>query len=48
MMIVVVVVVVVFVHHGASAGCHDQASCMRILRQYQDYHMDGHGKYKYK
>ncbi|KAK7484943.1 hypothetical protein BaRGS_00023863 [Batillaria attramentaria] len=33
----------VFIHHGTGAHCHDKASCERIVRGYQNYHMDTHG-----
>ncbi|PVD20600.1 hypothetical protein C0Q70_18756 [Pomacea canaliculata] len=33
----------VFIHHGASAACHDEAACKATVRSYQNYHMDGHG-----
>nr|WVH45108.1 PGRP-S3 [Archivesica marissinica] len=32
-----------FIHHGASAPCHTEAECAHRVRQYQNYHMDGHG-----
>lgn len=36
----------VFIHHGASAACHDEAACKATVRSYQNYHMDGHGEWR--
>ena len=32
-----------FIHHGASGPCFTKADCIHKVKQYQDYHMDGHG-----
>ncbi|XP_050419503.1 peptidoglycan recognition protein 1 [Patella vulgata] len=32
----------VFIHHGATAGCTSENSCKQKVREYQNYHMDGH------
>ncbi|KAK7110408.1 peptidoglycan-recognition protein SC2-like [Littorina saxatilis] len=33
----------VFIHHGTGPSCHDKASCIHIIKGYQNYHMDTHG-----
>ncbi|XP_050418332.1 peptidoglycan-recognition protein LB [Patella vulgata] len=33
----------VYIHHGASAACTTKTRCTAIVKQYQNYHMDGHG-----
>ncbi|XP_041376612.1 peptidoglycan recognition protein 1-like [Gigantopelta aegis] len=31
------------VHHGATPTCKTREQCIRLVKSYQDYHMDGHG-----
>ncbi|KAK7109321.1 peptidoglycan-recognition protein SC2-like [Littorina saxatilis] len=35
--------VYVFIHHGAGTECFDRQACEQKVRDYQNYHMDGHG-----
>ncbi|XP_041367447.1 peptidoglycan recognition protein 1-like [Gigantopelta aegis] len=32
-----------FIHHGESGSCHTQTECSKIVRAYQNYHMDNRG-----
>ncbi|KAI8782196.1 peptidoglycan recognition protein long form splice form 1 [Biomphalaria glabrata] len=33
----------VFIHHSAGAECFNKSACSKVVRGYQDFHMDGRG-----
>lgn len=36
-----------FLHHGASSPCFTKNECIKKVQGYQNWHMDGHGKYRF-